>query len=171
MTRIAQALSAFAILAASFARAEGDPSSFGVSSIEVAIAADAVIDWNPPDEPNFAVERDFIILMFQNGVREGAERVLTGDAPAELRIAVTRFDILSTLELFFCCGMNEVDAVFELSDPATGDVIIPPSPLSFDHIGRGGVFGALADAEGEDQITRLIGLIADGTEAWLTAPR
>ena len=149
---------------------EGDLAVFGLSEVEVEIAEDAFIDWYAPSDPNFETQNDFIKLIFANAATKGGEAALTGGDPVLMRITVNRFDILSTLELFFCCASNEVAATFELADPVTGEVVKGPELLEFNHMGLGGVFGALASTEGRDQLSRVMSLIEAGTLVWLSPP-
>ncbi|MEL7466799.1 MAG: DUF6778 family protein [Pseudomonadota bacterium] len=153
---------------ASSSEAVGDV--FGLSDVDVSIAEGAFIDWYAPSDPSFETQREFISLIFLNGATRGGEAVLSGAEPVEMLITVTRFDILSTLELFFCCAANEIEAEFELRDPRTGDRVLGPEVLNFDHMGVGGLFGAIASSEGEDQLQRVMSLIEAGTAEWLSDP-
>lgn len=162
---------AFAIVGALTASAQTpvETAQYGFSDVVVEIAEDAFIDWNAPNDPSFETERDFIKLLFANGASKGAEKALVGGKPALLRVTVTRFDILSTLELFFCCAVNEVAGTFELIDAATGDVVLGPTDLAFNHVGVGGVFAVMRSAEGGGQLDRIMHLIGQGAITWLTS--
>ena len=64
---------------------------YHLSEVVIEIADDAFIDWNPPDDPNYPLERDFITWIFGAGVREAGAATLSGEKPARLEIVVTRF--------------------------------------------------------------------------------
>ena len=162
--------SALWLMIGSVVASDSSLNAYGLSDVQVALADDAFIDWYAPSDPSFETQNEFISLMFANAASKGGETSLTGGEPATIHVTVTKFDILSTLELFFCCASNEVAAIFELRDAATGEAIRGPELLNFNHMGVGGVFGALASTEGQDQLTRVMNLIEAGTIAWLSPP-
>ncbi len=141
--------------------------NYRLVGVETTIADDAWIDWNAPDDPAYELERAFIKAIFDAGATDGAAEALLGRRPVTLKIKVTRFDILSTWELFFCCAVNEVDAIYQLVDAETGATVVAAQPVSFDHIGRGGLAAVISAAEGRDQLRRLADIIRDRTTDWL----
>ena len=158
---------AMLIIAPSMSSSQNAGSLYSLGDVVVEIAEDAEIDWNDPSEAAFEIERDMIRILFENAVKDGASIALTGETPARLQVTVTRFDILSTFELFFCCAVNEVAARFRLTNAADGSQIRGEDELVFDHIGRGGVFAAVAAEEGNDQIQRLSTIIREQTANWI----
>ena len=167
LSAVAWAGAAFVATGASEAQAAEVGGAYRLVGVETSIAPDASIDWNAPDDPAYELQDAFIKAIFDAGATDGAAEALLGPRPATLRITVTRFDILSTWELFFCCAVNEVDAIYELVDAETGAVVVAPRSVSFDHIGRGGLVAAISAAEGRDQLQRLADIIREGTTDWL----
>lgn len=135
---------------------------------DVSIADDAYIEWNfPLNEPN-AGELAKIKHIFEGAIRDAAKMMnMTGQRDLVLRAEVVRLDILSRVEIFFCCAQNEVSAIYELVDAVTSEVVKPAEIVNFDHFGRGGVIALMSAAGGEDQLTHLQNTIRDGTVDWL----
>ncbi len=142
---------------------------FQIAEVAVTIDEEAFVDWNRPSSAIFQIQNDIIRQVFRSAALEGAENALVGDRPAVLAINITHFDILSDIEQLFCCARNEVMANYILIDAETGEEIAGSQALSFDHVGRGGFLALLDRSSGEDQLSRLFDIIADGTSDWLTA--
>ena len=140
-----------------------------IAEVAVTIDEAAFVDWNRPSSAIFQIQNDIIRQVFRAAALEGAESALTGDKPAVLAINITHFDILSDIEQLFCCARNEVMANYLLIDAETGEEIAGSDALSFDHVGRGGFLALLDRSSGEDQLSRLFDIIAEGTSDWLTA--
>ena len=141
--------------------------TYSLASVEVGFDQDAFIDWNSPGSAAFEIERDLIRVLFEGAATDAASSAMIGVQPATLKISVIRFDILSTIELFFCCAVNEVSARFELVEPETGRPLAEAAVLNFDHVGRGGLIGAAAAEDGEDQLQRVARIIRQGAAAWI----
>jgi hypothetical protein len=140
-----------------------------IAEVAVTIDEKAYIDWNRRSSAIHKIQNDIIRQVFRTAALDGAERTLSGDRLVVLSINVTYFDILSDLELLFCCARNEVMADYLLVDAETGEALAGGQTLNFDHVGRGGFLALLDQSSGEDQLSRLFDMIAEGTSDWLTA--
>ncbi len=145
--------------------------AFRSIAVDVTFAESAYIEWNYPISAPNREELALIATLFRIGIEEAIEGRSGGVLDAVLKVEVERFDILSRLEVLFCCARNEVSAAFELIDAASGVVIKPRETLNFDHIGRGGVIGLLSASGGQDQLSYLQDIIRDGTWRWLSETR
>ncbi|MEM7547111.1 MAG: DUF6778 family protein [Pseudomonadota bacterium] len=135
--------------------------------VNASVSETAIVDWNLPINTSDPSERIMITEIFRAAVLDTASQYDFSGRRAQVNVVVQQFDILSSIEIFFCCAVNEVAAIYELVDADSGEVLKPAELINFNHFGRGGVFAALAAAEGNDQLSRLNMIIREGTADWL----
>jgi hypothetical protein len=138
---------------------------------EVTITDDAYVEWNFLVSEKVPGERAKIKQIFMDAIQETGAELDGGDGDFVLKVEITHFDILSSVEILFCCAMNEVSARYELRDARTSAVVKPWEELNFDHFGRGGIVAFLSAAGGEDQLGHLRAVIRKGTLDWLAETR
>ncbi|MEM7423109.1 MAG: DUF6778 family protein [Pseudomonadota bacterium] len=108
-----------------------------------------------------------VLGIVRSGVREGADGVMTGQQPVDLRVQINVFHALTEFGRTWCCGFHDVDVDLAVVDKATGSVLESQENVQLGTYAYGGFSAAIAEAAGLDQATRIRASIVEKVDAWL----
>lgn len=108
-----------------------------------------------------------VIGIVKQGVSAGANKVMQGGQPVDIRVQINVFHALTDFGRAWCCGLHTVDVDLEVVDKATGRVLESEKGVDMTTIAYGGFVAAAVESAGYDQGTRIIHAIENGTHNWL----
>ena len=107
-----------------------------------------------------------VVGLFRTAIADvaGAQ---SGSQPVKLNVVVTKFHAITGPAQTWCCGKHNIVADLEVVDPESGTVLAAQPGVYLGTVALGGIPGIIANAAGNDQITRVRKAIAKGIAGWM----